>query len=201
MKSAISLFLFLFLSVGLMAQNINADGGIKVGDTNSTANGTIRFHNDQLQVRINNQWLDICTGSCQQQLNCNPFYVQSPAANQSFSQDFSVNANDQIVITVDFNQAVDPTTLVMGENFNFSASGFAGLIPGVTTWNSDYTTVTFVSGPSYPNFCSFNPSCEFTLVIIGTGVNGVKDASGCNLDGDNDGNPGGNWTTTFGLLG
>lgn len=41
------------------------------------------------------------------------------------------------------------------------------------------------------------------LQLIGTdtGSGAIEDANGCNLDGDNDGNTGGNYSTTFGILG
>ena len=187
MKTIFLSVLILMLPLFLSAQAKGmADADVTLGVSNYAENGSQAYNETDLRVRLNNY---------------SEFLIKSPTANQNFSQDFSINKSNQIVIVVEFNQLVDPTTVIIGENFNFSVAGFTEHIPGVITWNNEFSIATFVSRPSFSNFCSFSPNCLMTLVLIGTGNIGIKDSNGCNLDGDVDSIPGGNWSTTFGILG
>lgn len=178
--------------------DITTQGNLTLGNGASSANGTLRYDGTNLQVRLDNEWVNICTGACTP-LDCNDFSVVSPASNQTFSQNFSLNGSNQVVIEIEFNRAVNTSSVVVGQNFNFSSGGSA--VPGTISWNTTSTVATFTTNASYTSFCAFTPDCFMTLDLIGNGPNGIEDANGCMLDGDSNGVEGGNWTTTFGILG
>lgn len=179
--------------------DIITTGAISVGNSNLETNGSIRFNGTSYQAYLNGTWNNICLGCAP--TGCNDFEVSSPNANASFSQEFSINASNQMVINVIFNEPVNTATVTLESTFIFTSGGTN--IPGNITWNGSNTIATFTSSTTYGNFCAFTPDCFMQLQLIGTdnGNGAIENSNGCNLDGDNNGTQGGNYTTTFGILG
>jgi hypothetical protein len=134
---------------------------------------------------------------------CSPsFHVTSPQAGQTSSQEFSVDKTTGIItINVTFTQDVDLSTvqprvnvqLVMETDANAPFS--AALQPG------DAKVLVITSDGSAGDLCNFDPDCHFSLKILGSGSSPVKSASGTALDGDANGSAGGDYSTSFTLIG
>ena len=73
--------------------------------------------------------------------------------------------------------------------------------PGRLEFSSDRKVVTFTTTNPSHELCSFDIDCFFTLKLLGTGENVITDDEGNNLDGDGNGQPGGDFQTTFTILG
>jgi len=175
-------------------------GGIKVGTTTSAIDGTIRYDGTNLQAHIGGTWQNVCVGNCTP-VDCNNFNITFPPANQNFSQDFSINGSNQVIINITFNTAVNPATVVSGSTLIVQSGGTT--VPGTISWNGSNTVATFITNADFFSFCIFSPDCFMNLQLIGTNAgNGtIEDANGCTLDGDGNGTQGGNYSTTFGILG
>lgn len=184
---------------------INIDGTIRSKSyicpnsiTQTSLDGCLRFQNDRLEVFANGDWNQLAFVGPP---SCDNFAISYPTINQSFSQQFSIDLMNRFVVTVNFSEAVDVSTLVNSNTFIVSNGGFN--LPGSLLVSSDGLTATWTSTNSFLTFCSFNPDCLINFQLIGTdnGNGAIQNLNGCNLDGDLDGNEGGNFTTIFGILG
>ena len=111
----------------------------------------------------------------------------------------------KVLIKIEFNTSIDPTSLKVPEGISVKAKGSSG-----TTWNI-LGTVQYVANTKTAYFISTNPltpspnageDVTFTIKIIGVGIDCVKRVSGECIDGcDDDTLPGGNHTISFKVVG
>jgi hypothetical protein len=128
-----------------------------------------------------------------------PFVVVFPEALQTSSQDFDL-VDNKVEIRVAFNRAVDMSSLIAGTNvileMETDANADITIDPGETTRDIVITSVDDAG-----DLCVYNPDCFFTLHLRGSGANPIRDADGEALDGDRDGSAGGDYETTFVIIG
>ena len=130
---------------------------------------------------------------------CGAFRVLLPPAMQVGSQDFSITDDNRIRITVQFNKAVDLSSLAIPQAFiEFEGNIIADIvaIAGDVAAEAHIETVEDVG-----QLCIFNPDCSFTLFLHGSASNPVMSTSGEALDGDSDGVSGGTYETSFIIIG
>lgn len=132
---------------------------------------------------------------------CPTLQVITPAANQISSQEFKI-VGDKIQVTVTFNKDVDINTIVVGKTFIFISekdnNAQGTIVPG-----SNNKTIIFTSLKTTKDLFDFNPDGSFSIKLIGsdTGNGAIKGPDGKHLDGDKDNNDGGDYKTSFVLLG
>lgn len=127
------------------------------------------------------------------------FTVLYPTAMQTTSQDFQLD-NGKIVIRVTFSKPVDMSSLIAGTNVilvtETDPNANITITAGTTAADILITTVDDAS-----DLLNFDPDGFFTLRLLGSGANPIKSSTGEVLDGDGDGTAGGNYETTFVLIG
>lgn len=130
------------------------------------------------------------------------FKVVSPKALQTSSSDYTLDNNDHISIEIVFNHVVDQNTVVVGKTLILETEKKPNA-GGTLSWSADGKTATFVSADSADDLLIFDSDGFFTLHLIGTdtGDGVIKDQPGKVLDGDADGTDGGDYKTTFVLVG
>jgi len=128
------------------------------------------------------------------------FTVTYPAAMQTTSQDFSIDAMNRIVITVKFSEDIDMSSLVPQTNVVLVTEQDANA-PITITAGSSADEIVITSVDPVGALLIFDADGFFTLRIESTALNIVRSASGGFLDGNGDGNAGGAYETTFVLLG
>lgn len=128
------------------------------------------------------------------------FVVLSPEPMLTNSQDFELTGNNQVRIVVVFSRNVDLSSVMPQENVIVDTETDSNVeISVVAGANANEIIITTVS--PIGDICSFDPDCSFSLMLIGSGGSPIMDTSGMTLDGDGDGNPGGNYETGFLVLG
>lgn len=130
---------------------------------------------------------------------CGNFRVLLPPAMQVGSQDFVVTDDNRVRITVQFNKAVDLSSLAIPQAFiEFEGNVVADIVvvAGDVAAEAHIETVLDVG-----QLCTFNPDCSFTLFLHGSAANPVMSTSGEALDGDSDGTSGGTYETGFIIIG
>ena len=129
------------------------------------------------------------------------FYVTYPTN----SQHFTVNASDQLVMTVRFSRPVNFSSLKAQSNVTVdtdtTTNAAITIAAGATTSEIVITTVDTVA-----NLLVFDSDGFFTLKILGTEdipnkIAAVKDTGGFALDGDKDDVDGGNFSHLYTMLG
>lgn len=132
-----------------------------------------------------------------------PLQVASPQAMQTFSQDFSCSdglaCTGTAKIEVVFNVDADRNSLVDGSSVFLEIQGGAAAAVSFD-WATDRVVV-IETVENITDICVFSPDCHFTLRLLGSGAGPVQSKEGSVLDGDADGVEGGDYETTFGLLG
>lgn len=134
-------------------------------------------------------------------MSCDPLNVVFPKANQVTSQDFSIQ-DTHLIIKVIFDQPVDQSSVIVGKTFVVETEKDPNAA-GTLTWTADSKTVTYRSTKNYFDLLIFDSDGAFTLKLIGTdtGKGAIKSIGGAFLDGDNDMSSGGNYSTSFNLIG
>lgn len=128
------------------------------------------------------------------------FTVTFPAAMQTTSQDFSIDAGNHLVISVKFSEDVDMSTLVPQTNVILVTEKIANAPITIAAGNSaDEIIITSVDVVG--DLLIFDADGFFSLQIGSVGGDTIRSTSGAVLDGDADGLPGGDYTTQFVLLG
>ena len=124
------------------------------------------------------------------------FYVTYPTQ----SQNYTVNAGNQLVMTVRFSRDVAFNTLIAGTNVTLdtdtTANAAITITPGAAANEVVITTTDTVT-----NLLTFDPDGFFTLTITDDGVEPVKDSTGEALDGDKDNAAGGEFSMLYTMLG
>ncbi len=128
-----------------------------------------------------------------------PFVVVYPAAMQTTSQDFELD-NGRIRITVVFSKAVDMSSLIAGTNVILDAEKDHNANLTITA-GSDSRTIVITTVDTTGDLLTFDPDGFFTLMLLGSGDNPIRSTDGDILDGDGDGTAGGDYETTFVLIG
>lgn len=113
------------------------------------------------------------------------------------SATFGVDTLGKIHITVSFNRPLDVSTVLSEQTIYFEGTGVS---PGDLSFSEDNTSLTFTSTELFSSFGTSVPSASYTayifeFVLVGENVGGgaILDSNGMALDGDEDGQPGGNF--------
>ncbi len=114
------------------------------------------------------------------------------------------DADGRAAISVSFNRAVDPLSLVAPGPVTVDISAGdarAEIVRGSFQLSSDGTTAVFISNQTLAELVAHQPGqpVTYTITLSGTesGASVVKDASGEPLDGDGDGGTGGDLRRTL----
>lgn len=131
-----------------------------------------------------------------------PFQVTFPAAEQSGSQDFGIGGSNgnKLVITVQFTRAVDMDSLIPGTNVVLDTEQDNNADITIAA-GSNSREIVITSVADYTDLLVFDPDGYFALHMRGSGDNPVRSATGDILDGDNDGEAGGDYWTNFVIIG
>lgn len=139
-----------------------------------------------------------------------PLQVIAPVPSDPYGQfDWSLQT-DFITFSLVFNRPVRPETLVVGNSFRLRTAkdpNAAGTL--VSSGWPNNTAFTFTSAKRWDDLLSPHPDDVFVLTLQGEDARlpggrimmGVRDEAGSFLDGDQDGQPGGNFTMYFTLIG
>lgn len=137
---------------------------------------------------------------------CATFRVNSPNPSDFYAR---VNGwsrdpiTNHIKITVVFNSPVNRASVVPGKTLILLTSKDPNAGGMVGNWSMDNKSFTFETNKQWDALLSPHPDDSFTLRIIGTdvGQGAVVNSANEALDGDYDGNPGGDYKMTFTLIG
>ncbi|MCO5191144.1 MAG: hypothetical protein M9928_03085 [Anaerolineae bacterium] len=132
---------------------------------------------------------------------CAPFQVVSPEPFQNSSQDFAITDDGKLEIVVTFTKDIDLSSFVVGKTVVLETekdSNAGGTLTAVGTDGVKFTT-----SAEYGDLLVFDPDGFFTLHLIGTdtGDGTILSTGGAALDGDEDGSSGGDYQTTFVIVG
>lgn len=122
--------------------------------------------------------------------------------NQAGSPTFSVNGENQLVITLTFNRSVKPPSLVPGETIYIEAN--STIFSGTVEMSNGNKTATFTTTDNVSTICiGGGGDCLFTFHVIGTdtGNGTVEDTGDMILDGDEDGEIGGDYILNLRIIG
>lgn len=116
--------------------------------------------------------------------------------------DYKVTPDNKYEITVKFNRPIDINTVVVGMTFKLVTEVDSNA-DGVITWYNRNKTAVFISDKEYTDLGVWDPDSFFNIVLIGSddGQGAIKDTNGVHLDGDGDGNDGGNFSFDFTTIG
>jgi hypothetical protein len=127
------------------------------------------------------------------------FQVLFPVAMQTSSQDFEIDGS-KIKIRVTFTRAVDMSSLVAGTNVILVTEQDANADINITS-GSTAADIVITSVADNGDLLTFDPDGFFTLRLVGSGASPIQSSDGEALDGDSDGSAGGDYETTFVLIG
>jgi hypothetical protein len=102
-------------------------------------------------------------------------------------------------VMIEFDGALDPASVVADVTVVLTVDGVNVPVTAATEPSGDALVITTVS--DYVDVCTFTPNCVLDLRLVGTGPAPMTDAGGTAIDGDADGQAGGDFTTRFGILG
>ena len=125
-----------------------------------------------------------------------PAVVITPAANQTASTDYTLTPDNRFSTEIAFDRAMDTTSAIVGTTLLFSIPELNQSLSGTVNWQTD-SILTFVSDP-IPAPC-LPPTAHSLQIMIKSaeGSPSVMDTLGIELDGDLDGQPGGDFITQF----
>jgi hypothetical protein len=130
-----------------------------------------------------------------------PFVVVFPDQSDYYSGGgtFSLDGS-HLVIEVTFNRAVDVNSVKPGETIYFEADVIS---QGTVEFSNDNKTVTYTATDEVSDLGTFSPDMYFNFVLIGddAGNGTITDANGVILDGDEDGESGGNYVLNLIVIG
>lgn len=126
-----------------------------------------------------------------------PLVITSPDQsnyNPAGPPTYSVNGQNQLQIAVTFNRSVRPPSFVPGKTIYIQA--YSSIFSGTVEMSNGNKTATFTSTETTTTICEAGTGdCLFSFHVIGTdtGDGTVEDTNGMVLDGDEDGEPGGDY--------
>ena len=112
----------------------------------------------------------------------------------SNSQHFAVTGG-VYTLTVRFSADVDRASVVAGQSVRVDFPKLANA-PGQITWVNDHE-FTWTSVGAIHDLCKFTPDCSFKLSL----TDAITAKGGAKLDGDKNGQPGGNFSLVLTLIG
>lgn len=131
-----------------------------------------------------------------------PFKVVTPNQNNynPAGGTYTTDGNGHLIITINFNRAVDPETVVPAQTIYFEGDAIS---QGTVSYSNGNRTVTFTTTDEVADFGTPSGDIHFDFFLIGddTGNGTINDANGMVLDGDEDGEPGGNYELNLYLIG
>ena len=113
---------------------------------------------------------------------------------------FTTDGNGHLVITVTFNRAVDVNSVKPAQTIYFEADIIS---QGTVEFSNDNKTVTFTSTEKASDLGTFSPDMYFDFLLIGNdaGNGTITDSNGVILDGNKNGESGGNYVLHLILIG
>lgn len=132
-----------------------------------------------------------------------PFVVVFPDQNDYISGGggtFTTDGSGHLVITVTFNRPVDINSVKPGQTIYFEADAIS---QGIVEFSNDNKTVTFTTTDEVSDFGTFSPDLYFDFLLIGddAGNGTITDSNGMILDGDEDGESGGDYVLNLIMIG
>lgn len=131
-----------------------------------------------------------------------PFVVVDPDQNNYFpwGGTFTTDGNGHLIITVTFNRPVDVNSVKPAQTIYFEGDAISG---GTVEFSNDNKTVTFTTTDDLSAFATFSGNVYFDFLLIGDDAgNGViTDSNGMVLDGNEDGESGGNYVLNLYIIG
>lgn len=148
--------------------------------------------------------VSLIIGSLMMMTSCDPpsLQITYPVKNINTSQDYEINSQNKYKITVKFNREVDVSTVIVGKTFKLITE-LANNADGNITWSNGNKTLVFISVLEVTQLNDFDPDAFFSIKLIGSDVGdgAIKDTDGIHLDGDGDGNDGGDYKFDFTTIG
>jgi hypothetical protein len=131
-----------------------------------------------------------------------PFVVISPNQDNynPAGGTFTTDGSGHLIITVTFNRPVDPTTVVPAVTIYFEGDAIS---QGTVSFTNQNKTLTFTTTDEIGDLGTFSPDFNFDFFLIGTDVGSgfITDENGMVLDGDEDGEAGGDYELNLIILG
>lgn len=131
-----------------------------------------------------------------------PFEVISPNQDNynPVGGTFTTDGSGHLVITINFNRAVDPGTVAPSQTIYFEGDIKTS---GTVEYSNQNRTLTFTTTEVAGDLGSFSPNLYFDFFLIGEGAEGhvITDSNGMVLDGDEDGEAGGNYELNLYIIG
>lgn len=116
------------------------------------------------------------------------------------SQNYTINASNQLVITVQFTEPVRMSSLLAGTSV-ILVTEKKPVAPITIAAGASADEIVITTVDAYGDLLTFDPDGFFSLTLKGTGDNRVRSRAGAVLDGDADGAAGGDFVFQFTLLG
>lgn len=131
-----------------------------------------------------------------------PFVVVSPDQDDynPAGGTFSGDGSGHLIITLTFNRAVDANSVIGAQTIYFEGDAIS---QGTVAFSNENKTVTFTTTDEVADFGTFSGDVHFDFLLIGDDAgNGViMDSNGMVLDGDEDGEAGGNYVLNLYIIG
>ena len=146
-------------------------------------------------------WFSVCVGCLVFLPVCGPlpgtgFQVIAPVGGATNSQEFEI-VDNRIRITVSFREAVDLESFLPGINVILDTDRVANAPIEIEPGPVFPLEINITSEGTLNDLLDLAPGGNFSLRLIGTGANALQSTAGNVLDGDGDGNPGGDYETSF----
>lgn len=131
-----------------------------------------------------------------------PFVVISPNQDNynPAGGTFTIDGSGHLIITVNFNRPVDPSSVKPALTIYFEGDAIS---QGHVTYTSQNRTLTFTTTDVLTDFASYSGNVYFDFFLIGDdGGDGViSDENGMVLDGNEDGEAGGDYELNLYIIG
>lgn len=132
-----------------------------------------------------------------------PFVVVDPDQNEYSNAGIgflSSDGNGHLIISVTFNRAVDVSSVKPAQTIYFEGDAIS---EGTVSFSNENKTVTFTTTDQLSEFGTYSGNVYFDFLLIGDDAgNGViTDANGMGLDGDEDGESGGDYVLNLYIIG
>ena len=137
---------------------------------------------------------------------CRPstFFVMTPQPMQTGSQDFECEDGPaclgKIIITIEFTKDLDKTSILAGFNVTVILDEEGTPLTFTFALDGAPDELVLTLDQTRTEFCTIVGGCHFTLRLLGSGTSPIRDTDGIALDGDVDGEEGGDYETTFLIL-
>lgn len=113
---------------------------------------------------------------------------------------FSTDGNGHLIISVTFNRAVDLNSFKSAQTIYFEGDAKS---EGTVSFSNENKTVTFTTTDEVADFATFSGNVYFDFLLIGddAGDGVITDSNGMVLDGDEDGESGGDYVLDLYIIG